>query len=124
MKTSEVIEKLRAYLKCQRLQVKGIYEDCNNKLCDNCDLCYAQGTVGEHIKSIEIAIQALRDIQQYREVGTVDECREANGKQMPKKVKEDGYFGFVDYVCPTCGHDAGSSGTKYCKNCGQKLRWL
>ena len=71
-----------------------------------------------------LAIQALRDIQQYREVGTVDECREANGKQMPKKVKEDGYFGFVDYVCPTCGHDAGSSGTKYCKNCGQKLRWL
>ena len=71
----------------------------------------------------EIAIQALRDIQQYREVGTVDECREANGKQMPKKVKEDGYFGFVDYVCPTCGHDAGSSGTNYCKNCGQKLRW-
>lgn len=71
-----------------------------------------------------LAIQALRDIQQYREVGTVDECREANDKQMPKKVKEDGYFGFVDYVCPTCGHDAGSSGTKYCKNCGQKLRWL
>lgn len=71
-----------------------------------------------------LAIQALRDIQQYREVGTVDECREANCKQMPKKVKEDGYFGFVDYVCPTCGHDAGSSGTKYCKNCGQKLRWL
>ena len=74
-------------------------------------------------KANEIAIQALRDIQQYREVGTVDECREANGKQMPNKVKEDGYFGFVDYVCPTCGHDAGSSGTNYCKNCGQKLRW-
>ena len=61
MKTSEAIEKLKAYLKCQRLQVKGIYEDCNNKLCDNCDLCYAQGTVGEHIKSIEIAIQALEN---------------------------------------------------------------
>ena len=73
---------------------------------------------------LDVAIQALRDIQQYREVGTVDECREANGKQMPKKVKEDGYFGFVDYVCPTCGHDAGSSGTKYCKNCGQNLMWL
>ena len=84
--------------------------------------CYGNRVV-EHEENL-IAIQALRDIQQYREVGTVDECREANGKQMPKKVKEDGYFGFVDYVCPTCGHDAGSSGTKYCKNCGQKLRWL
>ena len=84
--------------------------------------CYGNRVV-EHEENL-IAIQALRDIQQYREVGTVDECREANGKQMPKKVKEDGYFGFVDYVCPTCGHDAGSSGTNYCKNCGQKLRWL
>ena len=84
--------------------------------------CYGNRVV-EHEENL-IAIQALRDIQQYREVGTVDECREANGKQMPKKVKEDGYFGFVDYVCPTCGHDAGSSGTKYCKNCGQKLMWL
>ena len=76
------------------------------------------------IDALEMAIQALEEIQQYRAIGTVDECREANGKQMPKKVKEDGYFGFIDYVCPTCGHDAGSSGTKYCKNCGQKLRWL
>ena len=84
--------------------------------------CYGNRVV-EHEENL-IAIQALRDIQQYREVGTVDECLEANGKQMPKKVKEDGYFGFIDYVCPTCGHDAGSSGTKYCKNCGQKLRWL
>ena len=55
----EALEKLRAYHKCKILQVKGIYEDCNNKLCDNCDLCYAQGNVGEHIKSIEIAIQAI-----------------------------------------------------------------
>ena len=36
MTESEAIEKLRAYHKCQRLQVKGIYEDCNEKLCDNC----------------------------------------------------------------------------------------
>ena len=81
MTESEAIEKLRAYLKCQRLQVKGIYEDCNNELCDNCDLCYAKGTVGEHIKSIEIAIQALE-------------------KQIQKKptYEGDGY----DY-CPNCG---------------------
>ena len=67
MKTSEAIEKLRAYYKCQRLQVKGIYEDCNDNLCDNCDLCYAQGTVGEHIKSIEIAIQALEKQEKIKE---------------------------------------------------------
>ena len=91
----EAIEKLRAYHKCQRLQVKGIYEDCNEKLCDNCDLCYAQGTVGEHIKSIEIGIQALE-------------------KQIPKKRD--------NYSCPICSHyfEDGECFT-YCPECGQRL---
>lgn len=70
MTESEAIEKLRAYHKCQRLQVKGIYEDCNENLCDNCDLCYAQGTTGEHIKSIDIAIQALEKQEKIKEVFT------------------------------------------------------
>ena len=59
MTENEALEMLRAYHKCQILQVKGNAEVCNNNLCDNCDLCYAQGNAGEHIESIEIAIQAL-----------------------------------------------------------------
>ena len=77
MTESEAIEKLRAYHKCQILQVKGIYEDCNNKLCDNCDLCYAQGNVGEHIKSIEIAIQALEkqiEMKKYCDENDCSDC--------------------------------------------------
>lgn len=50
MNNKEALEKLKAYLKCQKRQVKGIHEDCNNKKCDNCDLCYMQGTTGEHIE--------------------------------------------------------------------------
>ena len=95
MMESEAIEKLRAYLKCQSLQVKGIYEDCNEQLCDNCDLCYAQGTVGEHIKSIEIGIKALE-------------------KQISKKRD--------NYSCPICSHyfEDGECFT-YCPECGQRL---
>ena len=59
MNNKEALEKLKAYLKCQKRQVKGIHEDCNNKKCDNCDLCYIQGTTGEHIEAIESAIQSL-----------------------------------------------------------------
>ena len=101
MTESEAIEKLRAYHKCQRLQVKGIYEDCNEKLCDNCDLCYAQGNTGEHIKSIEIAIQAL-------------------AKQIPKKPKTDDRY--VMYICPWC-NDFVKVSHNYWQNCGQKLDW-
>lgn len=35
MNNKEALEKLKAYLKCQKRQVKGIHEDCNNKKCDN-----------------------------------------------------------------------------------------
>ena len=114
MTESEAIEKLRAYHKCQRLQVKGIYEDCNEKLCDNCDLCYAQGNAGEHIKSIEIAIQALE-------------------KQIPKKPIMKPYFDDMEeeyLCCPTCGEiltDRIPMDNKdfyfHCLNCGQKFNW-
>ena len=67
MVESEAIEKLRAYHKCQRLQVKGIYEDCNENLCDNCDLCYAQGNTGEHIESVKVAINALEKQEKIKE---------------------------------------------------------
>ena len=115
MSEIEAIEKLRAYHKCQILQVKGIYKDCNNNLCDNCDLCYAQGNNGEHIKSIEIAIEALE-------------------KQIPKKPrKTDSYRGVLKrvyaYVCPTCGNVClekymnERQNTMFCWNCGQHLDW-
>lgn len=72
MNNSEVLEKLRAYLKCQGRQVKGIYYACNNKKCDNCDLCYMQGTVGEHIEAIEVAVQALEKLQVYKNLEEQD----------------------------------------------------
>ena len=59
MTNSEAVKKLRAYLKCKSMEVKGIYEDCNNKRCDDCDLCYMQGTTGEHMTAIGIEIHAL-----------------------------------------------------------------
>ena len=44
-----------------KMQVKGNYEECNDSMCDECDLCYMQGTIGEHIESIETAIKAIKE---------------------------------------------------------------
>ena len=70
---NEAINKLKAYLECQKKKVAGIYAPCNDKLCDNCELCYTQGNAGEHIACIETAIKALEEVQQYRKIGTPEE---------------------------------------------------
>ena len=40
---------------------------------------------GEICEAIDTAISALKEIQKYREIGTVEECRESVWKQKPKK---------------------------------------
>lgn len=71
MTDNEAIEKLHAYLECESRKAKIV--SCN-KSCDDCELCYMQGTVREHITSVETAIQALEEVLQYRQIGTVEEC--------------------------------------------------
>lgn len=36
-------------------------------------------------EALNMAICALKEVQQYREIGTVEECQEAVDKQKPKK---------------------------------------
>ena len=81
--------------------------------------------------ALSMAITALKEIQQYREVGTVEECREAVEKQTQKKCAIDSCPDHTHYKCPSCGqielsiykHGFPRLGriTKYCENCGQAL---
>ena len=81
--------------------------------------------------AIEEAIKALKEIQQYREIGTVEECRKDREKQIPKKCIIDSCPDHTHYKCPSCGqvqlsiyaHGFPRLGriTKYCENCGQRL---
>lgn len=74
------------------------------------------------IKVFSAAITALEEIQQYREIGTVEECREAREKQKPMKVKE---VHVDEYYCPACGSenccDQGIVGDRYCPYCGHAI---
>ena len=83
------------------------------------------GIFQDRLNCIDLAISALEEIQKYRQIGTVEECREAVEKQKLKKptdYDEDlGYF-----KCPSCGCSIMAdefSDHKYCLNCGQKLEW-
>lgn len=79
----------------------------------------------------DIAISALKEIQQYREIGTVEECREAVGKQKPKMPDYEG-DGYADgemvydtWICPNCGkkYEVDYDDYKHCPNCGQAIQW-
>lgn len=80
--------------------------------------------------AIEEAIKALNEIQQYREIGTVEECREAVEKQKPKKPRlnyKPKFFGKATYTCPRCGNCCleefanERQNNRYCWDCGQKI---
>ena len=66
MTESGALVKLKAYLKCQERQASGICSEHDDGKCNNCNLCYGQGTTGEHIKSIKMAIQALENQMQNK----------------------------------------------------------
>lgn len=66
------------------------------------------------VQGYETAIKALEEIQQYRAIGTVEQCREAVEKQtaISREIFEGKYF------CPKCHNLMPYPG--YC-GCGQKL---
>ena len=87
--------------------------------------------------AIEEAIKALEEIQQYRKIGTVEECREAVERQKPQKPKDslkidpviDENGAYVDadttvyLLCPNCGEMVGidQNVDKVCHECGQPI---
>lgn len=91
-----------------------------------------KGTDGKAFEDMEMAISALKELQQYREIGTVEECREAVEKQKPKKpIKQKGNCFSkgksgeeqheIILICPLCGGKALKRG--YPCKCGQAIQW-
>lgn len=78
-------------------------------------------------------VEGVAELKQYREIGTVEECRTATEKQKPKDpntwgVEDDEkiiYGGYGMYDCPNCGksYDINYDKYDYCPNCGQAILW-
>lgn len=79
------------------------------------------------------------ELEQYRKIGTVEECREAVEKRKPKAPKDslkikpviDENGAYVDadvtvyLLCPNCGEMVGidENVDKFCNECGQAIQW-
>lgn len=69
------------------------------------------------------ALSALRGIQQYRAIGTVDECREARERQRVKKYRVIKPCKSVTYYqCPFCDRLLHIN-ENFCGECGQAIDW-
>lgn len=83
------------------------------------------GIFQDRLNCIDLAIDALEEVQKYRQIGTVEECREAMEKQKGMQVNE---IHVDEYFCPACGSennngDFGVPGDHYCPICGQAIYW-
>ena len=77
-----------------------------------------------------VAIKALKAVQQYRKIGTVEECREAREKQKQKAPDYEG-DGYADgelvydtWICPNCGerYEVDYDDYEHCPKCGQAIQ--
>lgn len=75
----------------------------------------------------ETIINGFEELEQYRTIGIVEECRAAVEKQKPKMPIKDAlqYMRYTSsYVCPSCGRGFTGTGiANYCYHCGQRLDW-
>ena len=74
------------------------------------------------IEALLVILKCIDEIQQYRKIGTVEECDEAVEKQKTMKVNE---VHVDEYYCPACGSenncDYGKVHDKYCPMCGHAI---
>lgn len=77
---------------------------CGKELCEACD----------------VAISAMQELQEYKQLGTLEEVREAVEKQTAKEPRTTNRC----YVCPHCGFvNSLRAKRNYCDACGQKILW-
>ena len=84
-----------------------------------------RGTIPKYYEAMELAVKDMKEIQQYRAIGTQEECLAAVEKQKAKKPCKENTI----WYCPECGEeiywdtDYGQQKFRYCPDCGKKLNW-
>lgn len=118
-----------------------------NEIIENLDDIWTFGhePTDEERLAANKAIDLIQELQQYRAIGTVEECREARERQRAKKPEwspdceecekdgtldctyKCGSFSTLSsvLVCPNCKKQRviKEHGHRYCHNCGQAIDW-
>ena len=120
-------------------KLREAYGDCDGLLAIAVEgLCKHPGiNIGEPIKARLLIDEDVDKWDAYREIGTVEECREAVEKQKPQKPKDslkidpviDENGAYVDadttvyLLCPNCGEMVGIEDNcdRFCHECGQAI---
>lgn len=93
----------------------------DEEVCEECN--YYQSC--DHTKQTDMArivISAMQDLQEYKQLGTLEEVREVVERQHAKKPSLMlGIYGRV-YECKECGNEL-EMYSKYCPFCGQPKNW-
>ncbi|HIW82689.1 MAG TPA: hypothetical protein H9742_14405 [Candidatus Acetatifactor stercoripullorum] len=77
-------------------------------------------------EAMKIAISALKEIQEYQNIGTADECKAAVEKQRPMKPLEGLDLYGNDYkICRQCSAivEDGEWRANFCPDCGNAIDW-
>ena len=134
----DAFEKSYHYRAMER-RLKAVYGDCDNLLETVVEgFCRHSGAdIGTPVKSRLLTDEDVDKWDAYRAIGTVEECREAREKQMPKAPKDslkiepviDENGAYVDadttvyILCPNCGELVGMDEDidRFCRECGQAI---
>lgn len=72
----------------------------------------------------ETAISAMKELKEYKQIGTPKQIREAVERNFKKKAKDARGDKLKFCTCPTCGKRISNvEGGNYCQNCGQRIWW-
>lgn len=129
----ETVKELKLYKDAKLCLIP---EDVFSKQCEEVDAYRELGTLEElemlkatHFTGaelIKIAID-LKQLNEYKKIGTPEEVRDAVEKQRAKRAKIKMLCRDIEYWCPNCRESHivmhSKKGLDYCHHCGQKLDW-
>lgn len=98
-------------------------------LVDSYIVDFAGNTDKNRMDCEKFIVSALKELQEYRKLGTVEEVREAVRKTKPEKPDlegdgcADGEMVYDTWYCPNCGqwYETDYDDYKHCPECGQKI---